>query len=440
MGQIEAEGAGQGNVVRLQDARSKRSRAPLPLIVGAVAGVLAVAAAVVLFVQSQSAPATLQGPVAIVNTVAPPPVVPSVVPAPAVEPEPSGSLNAVRGAGGERGARRRGRRDRLARARRDRLRDPRERRGGGGRDGRAVERRHHGSPTSRGRRTMASKRRLRAAALAATLASVAVGRRRVRRPEAASSGRAHHRAQRHPRDPDPTAAARVDPQMHDLPQLTETALRPQYNVFRLLDRRALHLDGPARAVSFPLVNGRTVLVTARRRDRRAAAALPARGDHQRGGQGRLPQGPARHGERTTRRSSSGGQSFQGGHPLPRAGSVRPAVNASVRASQLSPGFRPGGGLMVTKGVRMVFRKADGPLSVQIPRPAADRPSWSRVGVIAAVGFIVGVAWPRLAGVRLGPSVPERRPRRLRRPHPATPDAPATTAAPAASPTVPASSP
>ncbi|MGD0523574.1 MAG: SH3 domain-containing protein [Polyangiaceae bacterium] len=55
---------------------------------------------------------------------------------------------------------------------------------------------------------------------------------------------------------------------------------------------------------------------------------------------------------------------------------------------------------------MLSRKADGPLTVQIPGPAEDRPSWTRVGVIAAIGFIVGVAWPRLAGVRLGPSVPE----------------------------------
>lgn len=39
-------------------------------------------------------------------------------------------------------------------------------------------------------------------------------------------------------------------------------------------------------------------------------------------------------------------------------------------------------------------------------PSADAPSWSRVGVIAALGFIVGVAWPRLAGVRLGPSLPD----------------------------------
>jgi hypothetical protein len=54
---------------------------------------------------------------------------------------------------------------------------------------------------------------------------------------------------------------------------------------------------------------------------------------------------------------------------------------------------------------MLSRKADGPLEVQIPRPADDHPSWTRVGVIAAIGFIVGVAWPKLAGVRLGPSLP-----------------------------------
>lgn len=54
---------------------------------------------------------------------------------------------------------------------------------------------------------------------------------------------------------------------------------------------------------------------------------------------------------------------------------------------------------------MLSRNADGPLQVQIPRPADDQPSWTRVGVIAAIGFIVGVAWPKLAGVRLGPSLP-----------------------------------
>jgi hypothetical protein len=44
-------------------------------------------------------------------------------------------------------------------------------------------------------------------------------------------------------------------------------------------------------------------------------------------------------------------------------------------------------------------------AVQIPPPEADRPSWLRVGVVALIGFAVGVAWPRLTGVRLGPAAP-----------------------------------
>lgn len=43
--------------------------------------------------------------------------------------------------------------------------------------------------------------------------------------------------------------------------------------------------------------------------------------------------------------------------------------------------------------------------VQIPTPAEDRPAWSRVGIIAATGFILGVAWPKLAGFHVGPNVP-----------------------------------
>jgi hypothetical protein len=45
------------------------------------------------------------------------------------------------------------------------------------------------------------------------------------------------------------------------------------------------------------------------------------------------------------------------------------------------------------------------VSVQIPSPEADRPSWLRVGAVALVGFAVGVAWPHLTGVRFGPSAP-----------------------------------
>jgi hypothetical protein len=48
---------------------------------------------------------------------------------------------------------------------------------------------------------------------------------------------------------------------------------------------------------------------------------------------------------------------------------------------------------------------DRPLAVDVPRAADDRPQWIKIGVIAAVGFVVGIAWPRLTGVRLGPSAP-----------------------------------
>jgi Bacterial SH3 domain len=50
-------------------------------------------------------------------------------------------------------------------------------------------------------------------------------------------------------------------------------------------------------------------------------------------------------------------------------------------------------------------KTERPLEIQIPRPGADQPAWSRVGIIGLVGFVVGIAWPRIAGVRVGPSVP-----------------------------------
>jgi len=45
------------------------------------------------------------------------------------------------------------------------------------------------------------------------------------------------------------------------------------------------------------------------------------------------------------------------------------------------------------------------LKVEIPKSAADRPELGRVGIIAGVGFAIGVVWPWLAGVRLVPSPP-----------------------------------
>jgi hypothetical protein len=48
---------------------------------------------------------------------------------------------------------------------------------------------------------------------------------------------------------------------------------------------------------------------------------------------------------------------------------------------------------------------DAPLAVEVPAPDRDKPGWVKVGVIAAAGFIIGIAWPRLVGVRLGPAAP-----------------------------------
>lgn len=41
----------------------------------------------------------------------------------------------------------------------------------------------------------------------------------------------------------------------------------------------------------------------------------------------------------------------------------------------------------------------------MPRPEQDKPELGRVGVIAIAGFVIGIAWPWLAGVRLVPSPP-----------------------------------
>ncbi|MBX3220489.1 MAG: hypothetical protein KF795_08225 [Labilithrix sp.] len=50
-------------------------------------------------------------------------------------------------------------------------------------------------------------------------------------------------------------------------------------------------------------------------------------------------------------------------------------------------------------------RKDAPLAVEVPAPDRDKPGWVKVGVIAAVGFVLGIAWPRVMGVRLGPAAP-----------------------------------
>ena len=45
------------------------------------------------------------------------------------------------------------------------------------------------------------------------------------------------------------------------------------------------------------------------------------------------------------------------------------------------------------------------LKIEVPTPQDDKLRFGRVGVIALVGFLIGIAWPRLAGVKLVPNVP-----------------------------------
>jgi hypothetical protein len=81
------------------------------------------------------------------------------------------------------------------------------------------------------------------------------------------------------------------------------------------------------------------------------------------------------------------------------------------------------------------------LAVDIPAEGRDKPAWVKVGVVAAVGFVVGIAWPRIVGVRLGPAAPaETAPsasHATRAPEPPAPSvalkAPAPSAAPSAAP-------
>ncbi|MFO0659515.1 MAG: SH3 domain-containing protein [Polyangiaceae bacterium] len=54
---------------------------------------------------------------------------------------------------------------------------------------------------------------------------------------------------------------------------------------------------------------------------------------------------------------------------------------------------------------MVANRRDSSLIVEVPQRADDSPRWVNVGIIAAVGFAIGVIWPRLMGVELGPSPP-----------------------------------
>ncbi len=75
----------------------------------------------------------------------------------------------------------------------------------------------------------------------------------------------------------------------------------------------------------------------------------------------------------------------------------------------------------------VSRHKSGPVRIEVPKPEDEKLRFGRVGIIAFVGFAIGIAWPRLAGVKLVPDPPNEE---EAAPHAAASAAPARSAAPA----------
>ena len=58
------------------------------------------------------------------------------------------------------------------------------------------------------------------------------------------------------------------------------------------------------------------------------------------------------------------------------------------------------------------------LRIEVPEPAEDEPKLTRVGIVAAAGFVIGIIWPWAAGVQLGRSAPsEQSPTKVAAPAP-----------------------
>lgn len=53
----------------------------------------------------------------------------------------------------------------------------------------------------------------------------------------------------------------------------------------------------------------------------------------------------------------------------------------------------------------VNRKLASAPTISVPKPSDDKPKFGRVGIIAAVGFVVGIAWPGIAQLELVPRPP-----------------------------------
>jgi hypothetical protein len=53
-------------------------------------------------------------------------------------------------------------------------------------------------------------------------------------------------------------------------------------------------------------------------------------------------------------------------------------------------------------------RKDPPVKIEAPPASSDRAITTKVGLVAALGFVVGVAWPRFVGMQIGPNVPGAR--------------------------------
>lgn len=53
----------------------------------------------------------------------------------------------------------------------------------------------------------------------------------------------------------------------------------------------------------------------------------------------------------------------------------------------------------------LFARKETKLAVEVPSPAQDRALTSKVGIVAIVGFGLGVLWPRILDLKVGPDVP-----------------------------------
>lgn len=65
--------------------------------------------------------------------------------------------------------------------------------------------------------------------------------------------------------------------------------------------------------------------------------------------------------------------------------------------------------------------------IEIPDQKSDRPVWTKVGVIALLGFVIGIAVPRLAEFQLGPTPPEEGSKKSESSTPSSPASASSTA-------------